>query len=125
MTIEDALALYESQDGEVEELLARVICLRRMKDRTSLETAEAYLRFERSLAALRELEEEMHLARGDLIVAGRRIRFLFGRQRSIGGRFLQLRTAWIEARNSCSTYRLYGARAFEACRAALSVIFLR
>jgi hypothetical protein len=125
MTIEDVLELYESQDGEVEELLAKVIHLRRMKARSGLPAAEAYLRFERSIALLRELDEEMDEARCDLICARRRIRALFGRGHQGPGRLWQLRIAWAEVRKSCSTYRLYAARAFAAGRAALSIIFLR
>ena len=125
MTVEDVLELYESEDGEVEELLARVIHLRRMKARPGLPAAEAYLRFERSIALLRELDEEMDEARCDLICARRRILALFGRGYQGPGRLWQLRIAWAEVRKSCCTYRLYASRALEAARAALSIIFQR
>jgi hypothetical protein len=127
MTIEDTLDLYENRDGEVEELLARVIRFRRVKSQSCLTVAEAYLRFEQSLSLLRELDEEMHLARGDLIVAARRVRALFTRKRprEIRRWLSWLMFSWIEFRNSCGTYRLFVVRAYQAMRAALSLIFLR
>ena len=126
MTIEDVLDLYESEDGEVEELLAKVICLRQVKEHTGLKAAEAYLRFERAIALIREMEDELREARSGFREAGRRIRFFFKRRPpSLFGRRDQLWIACEEVRYSCETYRLYAERVLEAMRAALSIIFLR
>jgi hypothetical protein len=127
MTIEDVLELYENRDEEVEKLVAGVARLSRVRKHPSLTAADLYLRFESSLSLLRELDDEVHLARGDLIVARRRICALFTRRRPRGirGCMFSVQISWTEFRNSCSTYRLFVVRTYRAMRAALSLIFLR
>ena len=138
MTTEDYLDYDEIQDEEVEELLFRVACLQQVKThyQPKLASAEAYLRFYRAVTLVRELEEEVWQARGDFIIAGRRIRYFFSRE---GIRrwfkrpcrlvrkmyFSELKFAWVEFRNSCASYRQFASRALAANRAALSIIFLR
>lgn len=125
MTTEDILYFYESREREVDELLARVIPLLK-ENRPSVRSAEAYFRFEKSIAQLRFLDEDMALARGDLVVAARRLVGLFGRKRpSPLGRRHELITAWVEVHNSCGTYRLFAVASYEAIRSALALIFLR
>lgn len=124
MTVEDTLELYEARDGEIEELLWRVATLSRVRNHSGLTTALAQLRFEQSLVLLRQLDDEMHLAHGDLRIVTRRLRALIAGKRPLGGRRHELETCWIEFMSSCSTYRLFARRSCEAVRAALSLIFL-
>jgi hypothetical protein len=127
MTTEEILDWYEIRDREVDELLAGVVRLVRVRNHPSLTAADAYIRFERSLSSLRELEEDMHLARVDLIIAYGRLRELFTRRRPFGSKHYvhTVKVSWTELKNSLSTYRLFASRAYTAMRAALSLIFLR
>ncbi len=124
MSTEDILYFYESREREVDELLWRVIPLLK-ENHPSVRLAKDYLRFEKAIIALRFLDDEMAQARGDLVVAARRLKGLIGRKRpSPFGRRHELVTAWVEVQNSCGTYRHFVVTSYEALRAALALIFL-
>jgi hypothetical protein len=127
MTREDILDWYKKCDREVDELLAEVARLARVRNHPGMAASDAHFRFERSLAQLRDLDEDMHLARCDLIIASRRIGVLFtrNRPREWYRRWDSVQFAWTEFRNSCRTYWLFATKAYKALRAALKLIFLR
>jgi len=127
MYIEDDLERHQDRDGEVEELLLRVVTLLRSRNHPSLISAEAHLRFQHCLSLVRELDEEIHLARCDLIIAGRRIWYLPGTIRRFGMTWsrMQVEIAWVETWRSLIMYRLLAARSYRAMRAALTLILLR
>src|SRR5262249_7535729 len=112
---------------EVEELLLRVVTLLRSRNHPSLISAEAHLRFQHCLTQVRVLSEEMHQARCDLIIAGRRIRSLPNAIRRFRLRWSvnQLRICWAEIMGALSMYRLFGARVYRAMRAALTLTLLQ
>lgn len=124
MEIEDTLELYERRCEEIEELLSRAVILSRVRKYPSWRAAQAYLRFEDALAAIRELEEFRHQAQSDLRIAWRRIVNLFGRRIGILSVRFELRVIWIEIARSCYVYWLYARRVLVAARAAQSLIFL-
>lgn len=128
MTIEDCLDRAENWDREIKELCATVGLLTLANCERSRAAAEALLRFQEALFLLRELDEEMHLARCDLWCAYRRMRSLLLKEDQLHSHVswqFCVRISWTELKNSFCTYRLFASRAFGAMRAARALIFLR
>jgi hypothetical protein len=126
MTIEDSLDRSENRDGELDELLGRVARLMWVNTDSSSAAVKAQLRFQQSLHMVRDLDEEMHLARCDLFCARMRmLDLILMRGFRVGPWYHSVWFSWTETRNSFNTYRLFARRAYRAMRAALVLIFLR
>jgi hypothetical protein len=128
MTIEDNLDRSENWDRETIGLRSRVGLVTQANSERSLAAAKAQLRFQEALFLLRDLDEEMHLARCDLWCAYRRMRSLLLKEDQLHSHVswqFCVQISWTEFRNSLNTYRLFAIRAFRAMRAARTLIFLR